>query len=193
MPKYSFEFKKKVVEAYLRGEGGSSYLAKKYGVKNKRQVLNWVHYYAEFGDEGLRRSRGNKTYTFEFKLNAVELYLSSEVSYQELALSQGINNSALLAKWVNDFRIAGPDALRPKKKGRKKSLDSKIKNKTTIQTVDETTVDTSAEHVKQLEDELLKLRIENAYLKELRRLRLEEEALLSKQRESSTASEERSN
>ena len=193
MPKYSFEFKKKVVEAYLRGEGGSSYLAKKYGVKNKRQVLNWVHYYAEFGDEGLRRSRGNKTYTFEFKLNVVELYLSSEVSYQELALSQGINNSALPAKWVNDFRIAGPDALRPKKKGRKKSLDSKIKNKTTIQTVDETTVDTSAEHVKQLEDELLKLRIENAYLKELRRLRLEEEALLRKQRESSTASEERSN
>ena len=193
MPKYSFEFKKKVVEAYLRGEGGSSYLAKKYGVKNKRQVLNWVHYYAEFGDEGLRRSRGNKTYTFEFKLNAVELYLSSEVSYQELALSQGINNSALPAKWVNDFRIAGPDALRPKKKGRKKSLDSKIKNKTTVQTVDETTVDTSAEHVKQLEDELLKLRIENAYLKELRRLRLEEEALLRKQRESSTASEERSN
>ena len=193
MPKYSFEFKKKVVEAYLRGEGGYSYLAKKYGVKNKRQVLNWVHYYAEFGDEGLRRSRGNKTYTFEFKLNVVELYLSSEVSYQELALSQGINNSALLAKWVNDFRIAGPDALRPKKKGRKKSLDSKIKNKTTVQTVDETTVDTSAEHVKQLEDELLKLRIENAYLKELRRLRLEEEALLRKQRESSTASEERSN
>ena len=193
MPKYSFEFKKKVVEAYLRGEGGSSYLAKKYGVKNKRQVLNWVHYYAEFGDEGLRRSRGNKTYTFEFKLNAVELYLSSEVSYQELALSQGINNSALPAKWVNDFRIAGPDALRPKKKGRKKSLDSKIKNKTTIQTVDETTVDTSSEHDKQLEDELLKLRIENAYLKELRRLRLEEEALLRKQRESSTASEERSN
>ena len=193
MPKYSFEFKKKVVEAHLRGEGGYTYLAEKYGVKNRRQVLNWVHYYAEFGDEGLRRSRGNKTYTFEFKLNAVELYLSSEVSYQELALSQGINNSALLAKWVNDFRIAGPDALRPKKKGRKKSLDSKIKNKTTIQTVDETTVDTSAEHVKQLEDELLKLRIENAYLKELRRLRLEEEALLRKQRESSTASEENSN
>ncbi|MPN47427.1 hypothetical protein SDC9_195029 [bioreactor metagenome] len=34
-------------------------------------------------------------------------------------------------------------------------------------------VDATVEHVKQLEDELLKLRIENAYLKELRRLRLE--------------------
>ena len=51
-------------------------------------------------------------------------------------------------------------------------------------------MDTSAEHIKELEDELLKLRIENAYLKELRRLRLEEEALLRKQRESSTVSED---
>ena len=41
----------------------------------------------------------------------VELYLSSEVSYQELALQEGINNPALLTKWVN-FRIAGPDAFR---------------------------------------------------------------------------------
>ena len=56
-----------------------------------------------------------------------------------------------------------------------------------------TPVDTSAERVKQLEDELLKLKIENAYLKELRRLRLEEETLLKKQRGSSTASEENSN
>lgn len=67
----------------------------------------------------------DKTYSFEFKLHVIELYLSSEVSYQELALSQGIKNHALLAKWVNDFKIAGSDALRPKKKGRKKSLDTK--------------------------------------------------------------------
>ena len=59
--------------------------------------------------------------------------------------------------------------------------------------LDTTPVDTSAEHIKQLEDELLKLRIENAYLKDVRRLRLEEEALLKKKRESSTASRETSN
>ena len=193
MPKYSFEFKKKVVEAHLKGEGGYTYLAEKYGVKNRRQVLNWVHYYEKFGDDGLRRSRGNKTYSFEFKLHVVELYLSSEVSYQELALAQGINHSALLAKWVNDFKIAGPDALRPKKKGRRKTLDNSKQKSDTIPDKSSVSVDTSIEHVKELEDELLKLRIENAYLKELRRLRLEEEALLKKQRESSTASGESSN
>ena len=97
MAKYSFEFKKKIVNAYLNGEGGYMYLTKKYGVK----------------------------------------------------------------------------ASTPLK--------------------DATQTDAGAERVKQLEDENLKLRIENAYLKELRRLRLDEEALLKKQRESSTASEENSN
>lgn len=91
------------------------------------------------------RSRKNESYSFEYKLHVVELYLSSEVSYQELA-------SLLITKWVNDFRIAGPDVLRPKKKGRNKSLDSKKVNTDVTQAEDITPVDTSAEHVKQLED-----------------------------------------
>ncbi|MDI6619205.1 MAG: transposase [Clostridiales bacterium] len=138
------------------------------------------------------RSRKNETYSFEYKLHIVELYLTSEVSYQELALSEGIITPGIITKWVNDFRIAGPDVLRPKKKGRKKSLGLTKKTKVTTPAGIES-ADTNTEHIKQLEDELLKLRIENAYLKELRRLRLEEEALLKKQRELSTVSEENSN
>ena len=58
------------------------------------------------------------------------------------------------------------DALRPKKKGRKKTLNSENTNKlTATKGIDNSTVDTSAEHVQELEDELLKLRIENAFLK----------------------------
>ena len=139
------------------------------------------------------RSRKNESFTFEYKLHVVELYITSQVSYQELALQEGINNPTQIVKWVNDFRIAGPDALRPKKKGRKKSLEPSNKLFRKTESVEVAPVDTNAEHVKQLEDELLKLKIENAYLKELRRLRLEEEALLKKQRESSVASEENSN
>ena len=84
---------------------------------------------------------------------------------------------------MNDFRKDGPDALRPKRKGRKKSLNSNKNETHKVENIIKTSVDTSAEHIKKIEDELLKLRIENAYLKELRRLRLEEEALLKKQRE----------
>ena len=190
--KFSFEFKKKIVQEYFDGKGGVGYIAKRYNISHKSQIQRWINAYREFGDDGLLRSRKNNDYSFQFKLSVVELYLSSEVSYQELALSQGINNPSLITRWVNDFRIAGSDALRPKKKGRKKTLDIEEFKKPS-KPIEEKAVDTSAEHVKELEDELLKLRIENAYLKELRRLRLEEEALLKKQRESSTVSEDSSN
>lgn len=183
MAKYSYEFKKEIVMAYTDGKGGYEYLAKNYGVKSSTNVLQWVRAYKEFGDDGLMRSRKNKNYSFAFKLSVVELYLTTEVSYQDLALKMEINNPPLIVKWVNDYRIAGPDALREKSKGRKpivpkpKNIDKK---------------DERIEYVKQLENDLLKLKIENAYLKELRRLRLEQEAL-NKKRELSTASEENSN
>ena len=64
--------------------------------------------------------------------------------------------------------------MRPHKKGRKKTLN-KSENNTKIIQIEESSIDTSTEYVKELEDELLKLRIENAFLKELRRLSLEDE------------------
>ena len=62
-----------------------------------------------------------------------------------------------------------------------------------IREIEEGDSDEQKELLKQLQEENLRLRIENAFLKEARRLRLEEEALQRKQRESSTASEENTN
>ena len=192
MAKHSFEFKKKVVLEYLDGKGGTQYLSKKYGLGSNSQLRKWINAYSAFGDEGLRRSRNQIKYSFKKKISVVELYLSSEISYQDLAIREGISNPSMIVNWVNRFRAAGPDALRPRKKGRKKTLDKpKIDNKPRIQ--ENSVIDTSAEHVKELEDELLKLRIENAFLKELRRLRLEDEAKMRERHSSSTASEENSN
>ena len=192
MSKYSYEFKKKVVMSYLNGEGGYTYLANFYGIPSKTRIREWVAAYQKFGDEGLFRSRQQAKYSFEKKLSVVELYLSSQISYQDLALQEGITNPCMIVNWVNRFRAAGPEALRPRKKGRKKTLD-KPKTDSKVQETKERIIDTSAEHVKELEDELLKLRIENAFLKELRRLRLEDEAKMREQLESSTVSEDDSN
>ena len=192
MSKYSYEFKKKIVLEYLAGEGGAVTLARKYGIPSETRIKEWIKAYQNLGDEGLMRSRQKKNYSYEYKLGIVEMYLTSELSYMDIALAEKINNPCIIAQWVSDFRAFGPEALRPKKKGRKAKVDTPETQK--IKPIEETVpVDTSVEHVKELEDELLKLRIENAFLKELRRLRLEEEALLKKQRESSTASEEPSN
>lgn len=172
MSKYSFEFKKKLVLEYLRGEAGHDYLTEKYQIGSTATLRRWISAYKGFGDEGLKRSRKQKKYTFEFKKYVVELYLTTEISYQELAIRVGMNNPGIVTKWVNDYRIAGFDALRPKRKGRKPQVEKPKKEQS--QQAEKGIAE--EEYLRQLEEENLKLRIENAYLKELRRLRLEDEA-----------------
>ena len=75
MAKYSYEFKKQVIEAYLSGEGGYKYLAKRYGVPAWSNIKKWVRNYETHGDKGLMRSRKQDKYSFEKKLSVVELYL----------------------------------------------------------------------------------------------------------------------
>jgi len=188
MAKYSYELKKKVVLAYLHGEGGYTTLANKYGIKHKTSVENWVRSYKEEGIDGLLRSRKNTIYSFEYKCAVVELYLTSELSVLEIARQEKIHNPGVISAWINRYRTAGPDALREQKRGAKGKMH--VDNTNKPKDLAEETVNTSIEHVKELEAELLKLRIENAFLKELRRLRLEDEAKMRDLHESSTVSED---
>ena len=196
---YSYELKKAVVEAYLNNKGSMRLLSEKYGISDKERIREWVRSYKAFGDKGIMPIKKRKDYTFEYKLSVVELYLTSDITYEDLAIQEGMNNYSVIVNWVTAYRNAGADGLRPNKKGQKRDVKKAAKrnskdNDKKVEEQNETAVaNTDAERIKQLEEELLKLRIQNAYLKELRRLRLEEEALLKKRRESSTASEENSN
>ena len=184
MAKHSYEFKKKIVLEYLSSDEGCTSISRKYGMESSSQLLKWTAAYKAFGDDGLKRSRSRKIYSFKEKLSVVQSYLTSEFSYQELALQVGINNPTMIARWVN--------ALRPHKKGRKRTLSESRTSKPDTQG-QKPVVDTSVEHVQELEDENLKLRIENAFLKELRRLRLEDEAKTRGFQKSSAVSENHSN
>ena len=185
MAKYSTEFKLKVVTEYLEGYSGYDALTKKYNISSSKRLQEWVAAYRKNGSEGIARSRQQKKYSFQFKLHAVELYLSTEASYQELALSLGIKTPSLLTAWVQKYRSVGVDGLKEQRKGRRPQVAKEPSSKKVPK-------DNQDEYLKQLEEENLRLRIQVAYLKELRRLRLAEEAQKRKQG-SSTASEEPSN
>ena len=64
MAKYSYEFKKQVINEYLSGKGSYSYLAKIHGMPDKTPIQNWVQNYNHYGEEGLLRSRKNKKVFF---------------------------------------------------------------------------------------------------------------------------------
>ena len=186
MKKYDYKFKKKVVEEYLEGEHGYRYLAKKYHMSTDSLLERWVKAYKAFGDEGLKPRKSHR-YTFQFKLDMVQSYLSSGMSIQEFALSVGMNDPGTIGSWINSYQTGGSNALRPKSERRKTKM-----SKTQKSGLEKPSDKPNEEYLKELEEENLRLRIENAYLKELRRLRLEDEARNGRQ-ESSTVSEDCSN
>lgn len=189
MAKYSFEFKLEIVQEYFGGKGGVTYLAKKHGVKSKKQVRDWLNAYREFGEEGLLRKRQNQSYSFQFKMDAIELYQTSELSYREVANHLGMNNSSLIANWMKTFRAEGADGL-TQTKGRPPILTEKKEVKKSNKGTPE-----ERERIKELEKQVRSLQIENAFLKELRKLRKLEAQQRRKNQshESSTASEDHSN
>ena len=182
MAKYNTEYKLKIVREYLSGQGGYSVLSKRHEI-SEDQIRRWVKVYQTFGEEGLQRSRMRQTYTLECKRSAVEYYLSTEASYQDAALALGLNNPSLLVRRTKEYRLGGVDVLHPKTKGSALVMPKKKKEHPQDIPKDET-----AQQLKALQEEDLKLCIENACLKELRRSRLQEE-LQSKRQGSSVASE----
>ena len=193
MSKYTFEFKFKIVQEYLSGEGGYAFLAKKHNVKDGNQIHRWVNSYREFGEEGLLRKRQNKKYSVQFKLDAIELYLTSELSYREVANTLNMNNPNLIASWMRQFREGGIDGL-SKTKGcppiLSKKNEPKNKKKSTTKATSK-----ERERIEELEKRVRSLQIENAFLKELRKLRKQEaqQRRMKQSHESSQASEDRLN
>lgn len=51
--RYPQEFKLRVVEAHLRGEGDCKALALEHGVRNSAQIRDWVKRYREGGEDAL--------------------------------------------------------------------------------------------------------------------------------------------
>ena len=199
MAKYSLTFKLKVVTAYLNGEGGYEYLTRKYGVKTTSQVRRWIYVFKEFGRDGLCRKRNNTRYTSEFKIAVVESYLTSELSYRQIALQYGLNNPSLIARWKSDFMKYGTNAFVERPKGRIPTM-SRTDEKAEITTHTKSRnqkkqkeLTPEQARILELEKQLRYAQIENAYLKELRRLRLEDARKMKEQQESLAVSEENSN
>ena len=189
MSKYTFELKIEIVSAYTRGDGGYQYLAKKYHISSPSIVSRWVNAYREFGEEGLLRKRKHAIYTVQYKLDVIELYMTTELSINDVANYFGMNNPPLISSWLSKYRQYGVDGL-TSTKGRPPTM----KKEKAIIKQESITNKIELDHIKALEKQVRMLQIENAYLKELRRLRkVEEHRLGNQSQELSTASEEHSN
>ena len=194
MAKYSYELKKKIVEEYLSGKTSYSVLEDKYQI-DESLIKNWVNNYKHFGDEGLMRSRNNRAYSVEFKLEAITRYETSECSYQQLALELGLTNPSMIVNWRRKYREEGIEGLRPHKRGRpvtKKDDRNQAPNPSkSSEDLDASTREALENRIKELEAENRKLTIQKMFWEQLRSLAREEAT--NKRRRSSPNSENNSN
>lgn len=102
--KYSYELKRQVIQDYLDGLEDYKKLAQKYSLPTRSIILQWINVYERYGFEGLERKRKKRTYSREFKLNAIEYYLSKDISYREAANQLDIDAPALLTAWVLKYK-----------------------------------------------------------------------------------------
>ena len=159
MAKYNYDFKLKVVQSYLRGDGGYSSIAKKYGIPNMSQVQRWVRTYNVLGADGLKRKNKPNYYTVQFKLDVINYMTTTKASAQEVANHFRINNSTLISTWKQKFLNGGVNAL-SNMKGRP-PMNENENNKEKILT---------REQELERENELLKAEL--AFLKKLRASRI---------------------
>ena len=100
--KYQPEEKLKIVQDYLDGGGSFRKLAKKYGIEAEKIRL-WFHSYQERGEEAFSAQEGNRSYSADFKIQCVEMYLRGELSLNEICARYGISDRCVLLSWVKKY------------------------------------------------------------------------------------------
>ena len=128
----------------------------------KDTVRQWLYIYRAFGTERLRNMGANHNrYDYETKVAAASAVVDRGLAKAEAMAAFGITSLASLEKWCRTYRKGGAEALKPKPKGRPRGSKDAPKAPMTRE--------------QELEARVRKLEAENAYLKKLEALRVEEE------------------
>lgn len=170
MPKYSLDFKIKVVKEYLDGKsGGRELVSKKFNIPNST-LENWINWFNIEGIEGLMKKHSNDKYSGEFKLSVIKYRQINNLSYRETAEHFNIRNASMVASWTKKYEEEGFSGLN-KTKGRPRKDMSKEKKSNQNNSLNET----EREELIRLREEVKYLKLKEIYEKKLQALLWKEE------------------
>ena len=172
MPKYTKEFKIKLVLEYLSGEtGGRPAIANKYNIPEST-LENWLIKYNSGGFDNLSKNLNNNKYTSEFKLSVIQYRQINNTSLRETAEYFNLVNGSMVSRWEKAYQQRGLSGLEDNRGRPRKDMSKADKNSKNKKPIEESE-----------REELIRLREENKYLKmqilfekKFQALLLEEEA-----------------
>lgn len=140
--------RRRAVELYEEGRGRDS-IARLLGIP-VGTVRKWLDTYRSVGMGALVAMGAKRTaYPFEVKVAAARAVVDEGLTAPEAMARFGIASTSPLQKWAKAYREGGPEALRPKPRGRPRGAGAAPGEATREQ---------------ELERRVRKLEAENAYL-----------------------------
>jgi len=126
--KYSKELKTVAVEAYLRGEGSQVEICKRYNIRNKMQLQDWIKLYnghkelrATGGQgRGIYMTKGRLT-TLDERIEIVSYCIAKGKDYGAAIEKYGVSYQQIYS-WVRKYEEKGVKGL-VDKRGKNKSSD----------------------------------------------------------------------
>lgn len=126
--RYSVEFKTAAIEAYLRGEGSQLEICKRYSIRSKTQLRNWIKVYNGHKDlrdtggrgRGIYMTKGRLT-TLDERIEIVSYCIANGKDYGAAIEKYGVSYQQIYS-WVRKYEVKGVDGLIDKR-GKHKPLD----------------------------------------------------------------------
>lgn len=112
--KFKSDFKMKIVQEYLAGNGSSIQLGFKYDCSGN-SILAWVAQYNYYGETAFTINRHDNSYTHELKKCVVEEYLAGGISLRNLSFKYNIPGHKQLINWIKVYN--SHKELKPYNKG----------------------------------------------------------------------------
>lgn len=146
------------IEIYHKRKSGVTIpsLSKQYGI-NKKKIWYLVKLIDKHGEDILRRDN-NRYYSPQLKLEMINKVLIGNQSIKSVSLEYGLTSDGMLYNWIKSYKENGYTIVE-KKRGRSPTMKKAVKP---IDPNDKDAI------IKAKDEEILRLKAENEYLKKLR-------------------------
>ena len=125
--RYDDGFRREALELIKAGAGKDT-LARRLAIP-VYTARNRIRPYRSGGEEAVMGGNGSRRYDWETKVAAARDHVENGMTKTEAMARHGIASIAPLERWCREYRAGGPEALRPKPKGRPKGARSRPKPK----------------------------------------------------------------
>jgi transposase-like protein len=118
------------IKSFLNGEGSQRSIAAQLGI-SYQSFQQWIRNYKSMGTDAFTMI-GNKKYSSELKLSAVQDYLACIGSQDDICLKYGIRSKCKLQEWImkynshEELKSSGMGGTAIMTKGRKTTYDERI-------------------------------------------------------------------